>query len=620
MDKKLAFIVAGLVLVALAAFSVADSATMQVPAVIENGGGQMITIQVDVEDGTGHIYTTTAPLVGIDTQGSERTAVSVAMEKSGRNASGYDVFLTMDVGETRQVDGPSAGAAMTLLTISALSGRHVRSDFTITGTIEGNGGVGPVGGVDSKVEAAAREGLKVVAVPASGEVFDTIMLSGLRQRLNITIIEVGTIEEAEAIAFSPEGSIPPAPAAKPPELLSGLEKYDYACAGCRLDLFAGISEIVVNETTRTVYGISTSGDGDYGGALPTLEKGVADSREMLRNNYYYAAANNAFLTQIDARVLLNASINRRGLGLAISDAQHCLDTISRPAPSRENLGFVAGGDLRATWSRLKLSDVRAAELNISNSEEMLSVYRDTLYAAGWCDIAKRLYSAAGEAGGLPVDEHVLQGYAQGKVVEAGRAFNSSQGLGSDAEMHMKAAQAALNDSHYASAVMDADYVLGFASVENLSGLSDAELRARAESLASTNGETLWGALFFAHARFQMDAYGDGGIGSALRLGSMASLIDADATRMDYLLQHPNEAPAPVATPAPAQNVCSLNDSLLVLALLLVVLLVVSAGLNMIVFTKMKAGAKAREAALRESAGLHKRAGAHSGRQHREKRG
>ena len=586
-------------LVALSALVSANNASMQVPAVITNGGGQMILIQVEVEEGSGLVYTTTDPLVGIDTQNSERTAVDIGMAEAGVNSSLYDVMLTMDVGDTRQVDGPSAGAAMTILIISAVTGRHVRSDFTITGTIEGNGGIGPVGGVPEKVEAAALSGKRLVAVPSAGEVFDKIMIAGLRKRLNVTIVEVSDIGEAAQVAFSAEGTMPVLPPETAPVTITGLEQYNYSCETCRLEFFIRTANAVVNETAAEVGNISSQGWDNYTDAIPVLEKGVADSREMLRNNYYYAAANNGFLTSIDARVLKNAALNRRDLALSISETQGCIDSLQRPAPTRENLAYLAGGDLRATWAKRRLADVRQRELNISNSEEMLSVYRDALYATGWCTVAGELYSNAAEIGGSTVNEGVLKGYAQARVAEARMAYDAFPNIGNDADTHLRAAEAALNDTHYAAAVLDADYVLGFAALENMSGTRDAEIVAIAQNISSRKGETLWSALFFAHARFQIDANGAAGSANAIRLGSMAALMDDDLKRMDYLLQHPEEAPPamPVAQPGMLEDVCRLNDSLLVLSLLLCILLIVSAGLNMIVFTKMKASGRARDAAM-----------------------
>jgi len=63
------------------------------------------------------------------------------------------------------VDGPSAGAAMALVTLSAITGRAVDGTVAVTGEISVRGRIKPVGGVPSKVEAAQRAGLNRVLVP-----------------------------------------------------------------------------------------------------------------------------------------------------------------------------------------------------------------------------------------------------------------------------------------------------------------------------------------------------------------------------------------------------------------------------------------------------------------------
>ena len=128
----------------LACFVFAGSAGMHIPAVAVNGGGEMVWLSMEIRNGTGLVYTATKPLVGTDTQHSERTAVAVAMKLLGEDPGAYDALISMDAGETKEVDGPSAGAAMALLSIAALNGSSVRSDMTITGTIREDGGIASV--------------------------------------------------------------------------------------------------------------------------------------------------------------------------------------------------------------------------------------------------------------------------------------------------------------------------------------------------------------------------------------------------------------------------------------------------------------------------------------------
>ncbi len=93
-------------------------------------------------------------------------------------------------------DGPSAGAAMAVGFIALFKGEPVRRGVALTGTIEPGGRIGPVGAIPDKIRAAVREGYRTVLIP-QGQLDDpTWSLTRLAMELNVTIKEVGTIDEA----------------------------------------------------------------------------------------------------------------------------------------------------------------------------------------------------------------------------------------------------------------------------------------------------------------------------------------------------------------------------------------------------------------------------------------
>jgi hypothetical protein len=135
--------------------------TMQGPAVIEivNGGGAnplgtatsltigtMLNISVEIQPGQGRVLVETEPLMGIVFQDAANTAVQVAQNVTGRSLADTDVIFSVE-GDTAvpAVDGPSAGALMTALTIAALSGETPQTDVTLTGTIDSSGNIGAIG-------------------------------------------------------------------------------------------------------------------------------------------------------------------------------------------------------------------------------------------------------------------------------------------------------------------------------------------------------------------------------------------------------------------------------------------------------------------------------------------
>ncbi len=90
-------------------------------------------------------------------------AASVIRKITGKNMSDYDVHVNVIGGA--KIDGPSAGAAITVCIISALLNRPIRQDTAVTGEISIRGKVKPVGGIFEKVYGARRKGIKHVVVP-----------------------------------------------------------------------------------------------------------------------------------------------------------------------------------------------------------------------------------------------------------------------------------------------------------------------------------------------------------------------------------------------------------------------------------------------------------------------
>ena len=93
-------------------------------------------------------------------------------------------------------DGPSAGAVTCVGFIALLRGDPIRRGVAMTGTIQPDGRIGPVGAIPDKIRAAAREGYRTVLVP-QGQIHDSQWnLEKLGLELNVTVKAVGTIDEA----------------------------------------------------------------------------------------------------------------------------------------------------------------------------------------------------------------------------------------------------------------------------------------------------------------------------------------------------------------------------------------------------------------------------------------
>lgn len=85
-----------------------------------------------------------------------------------------------------RIDGPSAGGLMTIGVLAGLRGDTPREDATMTGIINPDGTIGPVGGIPHKIEGAAKKGKKLVLVPVGQRYsFD------YNKKQSVDVIEVG---------------------------------------------------------------------------------------------------------------------------------------------------------------------------------------------------------------------------------------------------------------------------------------------------------------------------------------------------------------------------------------------------------------------------------------------
>lgn len=109
-------------------------------------------------------------------KGKVHTATAKLMKLPGTNKAGIGIELTehttisttpkvkIDAG---QIGGPSAGLMFAVQVYTELTNQHFRHGQKIagTGTIDGDGNVGQIGGIDKKVYMANKEGAKVFFAP-----------------------------------------------------------------------------------------------------------------------------------------------------------------------------------------------------------------------------------------------------------------------------------------------------------------------------------------------------------------------------------------------------------------------------------------------------------------------
>lgn len=145
-----------------------NTVVLKAPAVSKTADGRLVGVATDfvitVAPGSGHVYVETWPLSEVDMQASARLAAQIAGKVTGKDMNKYDVFIQVRT-ESPIIGGPSAGGTMTVGIIAALMGWEVNPNVMMTGMINPDGTIGPVGGILEKAAAAASVGAKLFLIP-----------------------------------------------------------------------------------------------------------------------------------------------------------------------------------------------------------------------------------------------------------------------------------------------------------------------------------------------------------------------------------------------------------------------------------------------------------------------
>ncbi|MHB1078704.1 MAG: S16 family serine protease [Prosthecobacter sp.] len=115
-------------------------------------------------------------------------------------------------------DGPSAAVACALLLEAAITGKKWDPAFAVTGDMNADGRVQPIGGVRAKIRGATKGSCKLVGVPVKNEksVMDLLVLEGPAPLVGITVFGITNFDDALLLASTE----------RPPALQSALTDFD----------------------------------------------------------------------------------------------------------------------------------------------------------------------------------------------------------------------------------------------------------------------------------------------------------------------------------------------------------------------------------------------------------
>lgn len=124
----------------------------------------------------------------------------VATQEAGKQLSDYEFFYGMG---KELIDGPSAGMMFAATGLTILENRPLRDEKTsLTGAINPDGTVGPVGGVRHKLEGAIRDGVKYFGYPIGARLdYDPEKdqfydIEEIARKAGVTAVELADIGDA----------------------------------------------------------------------------------------------------------------------------------------------------------------------------------------------------------------------------------------------------------------------------------------------------------------------------------------------------------------------------------------------------------------------------------------
>ena len=168
-------------------------------------GGEILEVEVNVMDGSGKLELTGN--LGDVMKESAHAALSCLRSRAAVLGIEADFYKTKDIhvhfpeGAVPK-DGPSAGIAMALAMLSALTNRKIKAGIAMTGEITLRGRVLAIGGLKEKTMAALRNNIGTVLIPKDNvrdleEIDQTV-------RTALKFIPVSTVDEVFAAALCPE--------------------------------------------------------------------------------------------------------------------------------------------------------------------------------------------------------------------------------------------------------------------------------------------------------------------------------------------------------------------------------------------------------------------------------
>ncbi len=358
------------------AFSCSTTYVAEVPAFLSSGRGMLLPTTIELSPGSSLLLNLSID-VGHDTEMSIRNAYAYAVNHTEKACTITVSFPP----EIEKVDGPSAGAYLaTVFTLLLLDAPELEAlkRVVITGAVDEEGNVYPVGGLYEKAKAAVGEGKHTLIAPIATrlEAFLLDHVDGL------TYYHVDTVKD---ILEALRGHGRP-PAHLFEEYLA-VKNMSTHSVDEMAPLYRDIRERYISllphvpEPYRAFY-----------------NKSLERADEVAELGYYYTAANDLFV-KLSEMAAMKAYQEKETTAQLLERVKGCLESYERPPYTEEDFEWAAGSIIRyyrakATYDAVKDADASSAFISLEMKSRLSDAYE-------WCMLAKAM---ADRVKGTPVDE------------------------------------------------------------------------------------------------------------------------------------------------------------------------------------------------------------------------
>lgn len=441
------------ILVTMASATVIGRASIKAPAVIVfNNTGSITTISLNLTTGNGTVTFVGPSAVANSTLDSAITAARYASTYLGKNFSSYNFIYTINDGGAN-VSGPSAGAALTLLAISAFNHVPIRNDITITGTISPNGSIGQIGGVIDKVSAASAAGLALAVVPSaeSGSLEQGLYLIA-QDEYHIPVVQASNISQALFYVTNPSFTGSNNSTAINFSVvynLTNLPTQQISCLNnCITSPFSDLANVTITNTKSQIANLSSNPSFDATAAqLAMIDN---ESSAIISRNYLYVGADVAFLDYLNAFYLSSYKLQRDAALGSMDSIQILCQNLTPPQLTMANYEYIIAAQMRQGWGNFTInSTIGNFNATGATTDDIVSGMYTAGQAKAWCNAAYFLYNysyLASQAVAIP-NSSALKSQALSRLNKAS----------SYPSMYLTLAQESYKQSNYPVAIFDADY-------------------------------------------------------------------------------------------------------------------------------------------------------------------